>query len=140
MMFKDDELRSELGFYTLAHGDPAFIHQLVVDAYAAQNADDSAKPIGVVFALIGLYLHLEKGYTGKQVQRAHMHLARHSKTWPRLPVPTERGAVRINDVLAAEPGPERDAMIERWCASVWQSWKDSHAAIATIGREHLGIN
>jgi hypothetical protein len=74
-MFSDDNLYSELAYYTLAHSDPAFIHQYVVDAYTAQTADESSKPISVVFALIGLYLHVEKGYNGKQVQHAHTRLA-----------------------------------------------------------------
>ena len=29
----------ELSFYTLAHRDPTFIHQHIVDAYTAQHAD-----------------------------------------------------------------------------------------------------
>ena len=86
-----DDLYNQLAFYTLAHPDPSFIHQLVVDAYTAQNADDSTKPIALDFALIGLYLHIEKGYTGKQVQRAHMQLANRTKTWPKLTLPTNRG-------------------------------------------------
>jgi hypothetical protein len=32
----NDELYNELAFYTLSHPDPAFLHQHVVDAYAAQ--------------------------------------------------------------------------------------------------------
>lgn len=141
---KPDDLYNQLAFYTLAHPDPSFIHQLVVDAYTAQNADDTTKPIALVFALIGLYLHLEKGYTGKQVQRAHMELANRScnrnRTWPKLPLPVERGDVRIEDVLAANPGPARDAMIERWCAAVWKASLASRPAIAAIAREHLGID
>ena len=139
-MLEHHDLYDQLAFYTLAHPDPSFIHQLVVDAYTAQNADESTKPIAVVFALIGLYLHLEKGYTGKQVQRAHMQLANRSKTWPNLPIPSERGEIRIEQVLEAEPGSDRDAMIERWCASVWNSWLGSRPAITTLAREHLGIN
>jgi hypothetical protein len=49
----------ELCGYTLTHGDAAFIHQHVVDAFAAQHADAHSKPIGITFALAGLYLHLE---------------------------------------------------------------------------------
>ena len=139
-MFKDDDLYSELAFYTLAHPDPAFIHQLVVDAYTAQNADDAKKPMAVVFALIGLYLHLEKSYTGRMVQRAHMQLANRSKTWPRLPIPSGRGEVTIKHVLGAEPGPARDAMIGRWCDSVWQSWLPSRSAIIDIAQKYLGID
>lgn len=63
----DQEAFNELSYYTLSHGDPAFIHQYIVDAYAAQHADEKSKPITVAFALIGLYLHIEKHYSGKQV-------------------------------------------------------------------------
>lgn len=139
-MFKDDDLYSELAFYTLAHPDPAFIHQHAVGAYTAQNAADSTKPIALVFALIGLYLHLEKGYTGKQVQQAHMRLANRSKNWPRLPIPHQRGAIRLDQVVAAPAGADRDAAIHNWCVSVWQSWHESHQLIAALSRENLGTD
>lgn len=42
---------------TLALGHAAFIHQHAVDAYAAQHAGGPSRPIGVYFALAGLYLH-----------------------------------------------------------------------------------
>lgn len=139
-MFQDDELYNQLAFYTLAHPDPAFIHQLLVDAYGAQHADETTKPIAVLFSLIGLYLHLEKGYTGKQVQRAHMRLAKWPNTWPRLPLPHDRGDIHIDHVLAAEPGSARDAMIERWCASVWESFHESRVLVVEIAQKYLGID
>lgn len=139
-MSSPDDLYNELAFYSLAHSHPSFIHQHVVDAYTAQNADDSTKPIAVVFALIGLYLRLEKGFTGKQVQRAHMQLANRSKTWPKLPMPADRGHARIEEVLAADPGPARDAAIEHWCAAVWRSWSGCRPVIAAIARQHLDID
>ena len=48
----DRQAYDELQCYTLAHGDPAFIHQHVVDAWIVQSADDRTKPIGLAFALI----------------------------------------------------------------------------------------
>ena len=66
----------ELSLYTLSHGDAFFIHQVAVDAYAAQHAGPASKPITVAFALIGLCLLLERGHTGRAVQRA-----RPSNTW-----------------------------------------------------------
>jgi len=139
MMLKNDDLYNELAFYTLAHPGPNFIHQHAVDAFTARNANESTKAIAVVFALAGLYLHLEKGFTGKQVQRAHVQMANRSKAWPQLPIPVDRGEVRVEDVLKAEPGPDRDAMIERWCESVWQTWIGSRPTIEAIVREHLGV-
>ncbi len=108
----DQEAYNELAYYTLAHHDPAFIHQLVVDAYAAQHVDDTSKPIYLAFALAGLYLHNEKHYTGKEVQRAHMQLGREKKELPILKLPSEKGAITVLDVLQVAPGAERDEAIE----------------------------
>lgn len=66
----------ELCGYTLTHGDPAFIHQHVVDAYAAQSATAETKPITLMFALIGLCLHVERQLNGRQVQRALTSISR----------------------------------------------------------------
>src|SRR5262247_2885212 len=71
-----EDAYNELCYYTLAHRDPSFIHQHVVDAFAAQNADEQTKPIKLTFALVGLYLHVEKRFSGRKVQRVHMDLAR----------------------------------------------------------------
>ncbi len=122
----------ELCFYTLQHGDARFIHQHVVDAYAAQTADANTKPITVVFALVGLYLHLERGCTGREVQRAHMKMAKRRKQWPPLPLPEGRGKVTVADVVAVPPGPERDRAIDRWCASVWEAWSASHGTARAV--------
>jgi hypothetical protein len=138
MAIQDDRY-NDLAFYTLAHPDPAFIHQHVVDAYTAQQADDTTKPIAVIFALIGLYLHLEKHFTGRQVQRAHMQLAKWPNTWPKLPISTRRSEIDIEDVLAAEPGAVRDAMIDQWCESVWNCWRENRPAVVAIAQKYLEI-
>lgn len=135
-----DHLYHELTFYTLAHVDPYFIHQNVVDAYTAQHATEATKPIAVTFALIGLYLCLEHGFTGRQAQLAHMKMARHRKPWLTLPLPENRGDVTIAEVLAAAPGPARDAAIRRWCESVWRSWTHAHHAIAALAQSELGVD
>ncbi len=139
-MPSDQDLYNELAFYTLAHGDPAFIHQNVVDAFAAQTAGPSTKPITIVFALIGLYLHVEKGFTGKQVQRAHMQLAKYRRQWFMPALPLDRGAIRIQNVLAAAPGSERDELIRRWCESAWQPWISSRQQIVDLAKSELGLD
>ena len=142
MRIHGEEMESfhELCFYTLSHGHPSFVHQYVVDAYAAQRADESSKPIGVAFALFGLYLHLERGYTGRQVQLAHMQLAKRRRDWPRFPLPAQRTAMTVRDVLAAESGPARDQAIDAWAASVWADWKDSQPAVRELLKAELGIS
>lgn len=138
-MTSDQDLYHELMYYTLAHQDPSFIHQHVVDAYAAQHADETSKPIGIVFALMGLYLHVERNFTGRQVQRVHMQLAKRPKQWFRPQFPQQRGAIAITDVLAAAPGQARDAMIHNWCKSVWEAWRCSRDQIVDLAKNELSI-
>jgi len=111
----------------------------VVDAYTAQTADDSSKPIAVTFALIGLYLYVEKGFTGKQVQHRHVQLAKRKQEWLKLPVPAQRGAITVREVLAIPAGTGRDEMIREWCVSVWDSWNQSRPKIVALVERLLAI-
>jgi len=135
----DQELFDELCFYTLSHQDPAFLHQHAVDCFAAHHASEKSKPITVVFGLIGLYLFLEKGFTGKQVQRMHMQLARQRKLWPAISPPKIQGQITVSDVLAAPPGLERDNAIREWCVSVWETWQTQRSLIVDLVRKELDI-
>ena len=135
-MASEQEAYNELCCYTLAHCDPSFIHQHVVDAFAAQNANERTKPIGLTFALVGLYLHVEEKFSGKQVQRAHMQLAGRKRPWPAFDLPRDRGPVGALDVMAASAGLERDRAIDAWCASVWDAFRDSRAIVAQLLRQH----
>ena len=67
-METDQDAYNELCYYTLPLGDPAFIHQHVVDAFAVQTAGGNDKPIKVVFALVGLFLYVEKQFSGRQAR------------------------------------------------------------------------
>lgn len=136
MSTSEEQAHQELQAYTLGRGDPAFIHQHVVDAWAAQHADERTKPISLTFALVGLYLHVEKGLSGRQVQRVHMELAQRKRDWPSFPLPYERGAVTVTEVMAAPAGRERDRAIDAWCASVWQAFGESHRAVAELLEQH----
>lgn len=125
----------ELCAYTLGLRDRSFIHQHVVDAFAAQCADEQTKPIKLTFALVGLYLHLEKKFSGREVQLAHMRLARKKEQWPTFPLPRDRGGMNAIHVLAAPAGPERARAIDAWCAAVWEAFRPSDGAVAAWLRE-----
>ena len=116
------QLFSDLCAYTVAGQDPDFLHQHAVDAYEAQHPGGKTRDITVAFGLIGLYLALEKGFTGKQVQQAHLQIAGLRKDWPRLEHPTRPASVTVQDVLRASEGPVREAVIREWMAAVWESW------------------
>src|SRR6185312_6109169 len=120
-MTTSDEAYDELYVYSMSRGE-TFILQHVVDAHAAQTATKDDKPIRIVFALIGLYLHLERGQTGRQVQQAHMKLGKTKRAWPAIPLPERRGEMTASDVLAIPEGDARDQAIDDWCRSVWGSF------------------
>jgi len=47
--------------------------------------------------------------------------------------------VTVSDVMAAPPGRQRDAMIQKWCAVVWEAWKDSRNQILVLIANELDI-
>jgi hypothetical protein len=130
---------NELQGYTLMLRDPAFVHQHVVDTGMAQHADEATKPIGLAFALIGLYLHLERGFTGRRVQLAHMALGRTKRAWPRFALPSDRGPMTAANVIAAPPGEERIRAIDAWASSVWDAFRGSHEAVAGLVKEYEAV-
>jgi hypothetical protein len=132
------QIYSDLQCYTVAKQDPGFIHQHAVDTYAAQHAGGQTRAITVAFGLIGLHLTLEKGYTGRQVQLAHMKIAKTKNDWPRLDPPRQRAVLTVMDVLHAGTDEEKDAMIRKWMAAVWEIWVDHHAWVRERTGELLG--
>ena len=133
----EDQDYHELYVYTMER--PGFILQHVVDANLAQRCDATGKPISIVFALVGLYLHLERGFSGAQVQQAHITLGKRKRDWPRIALPDARGRLTPADVMAAPAGPERDAAIDSWCESVWAEFQGSRDLIVELLREYKVI-
>ena len=122
--------------YCDAMGREGFVLQHVVDAFAAQTADEQTKPIALAFALIGLCLRVEKQFDGRVIQQIHMQLAKRSKVWPKIPFPAERGNVSAADVLLFSAGAERDRAIDDWCRSVWDAFRDSHETVYSLLRQY----
>jgi hypothetical protein len=131
-LVSEREAYDELCAYTAMLGDVTFIHQHVVDAFAAQTADEHTKPITLAFALVGLCLHVERDFTGREVQLAHMRMARRKRVWPSFMLPRERGSITAIDVLAREPGPTREAAIHSWTATVWDAFRASKPAVEEL--------
>jgi hypothetical protein len=122
--------------YVYTMGRPGFILQHVVDAFVVQTANDESTPIVVVFGLVGLYLHVERQFSGRQVQRVHTELGRSKRDWPRVYVPEDRGSMTVADVLAASAGCERDMAIDNWCRSVWAAFGANRQTIIALLQEY----
>lgn len=137
-MSTEEDAYYELCGWTLTHPG-TFVHQHVVDAYAAQHAHERTKPIAITFALVGLYLHLARNFTGREVQLAHMAMAREKHDWPSFALPAERGILTAADVLRAEAGPDRERAIDAWCASVWNAYRDAEDDVVALLKHHAII-
>lgn len=122
--------------YVYTMGRPGFILQHVVDAFAVQTADQNTKPLPVVFGLVGLYLHIEKNFSGRQVQEVHMKMGRRKREWPKISLPLDRGSMTVADVLAEPAGPARDQAIDNWCQSVWTSFAANRQIIVALLQEY----
>jgi hypothetical protein len=122
----------QLTSYNVERSLADFRHQEAVDAYAAQHPGPPARPITLWFALVGLHLAVDLGCNGRQVQRAHLRLARHRRPWPALPPPARRPTTTVADVLAHLYGPSRDAAILDWASDVWACWPEQHAVVAEV--------
>ena len=127
----------ELTYWTLAQHDGRFIHQHAVDTYEAQHPGGRTRPITVAFGLIGLHLALEKGYTGRQVQLAHMKIAERRREWPVLELPKARAELNVIDVLNAGTDAEKERMLTPWSESVWKIWEHRHTWVRETTQEML---
>ena len=133
------QLYDELASFTLSLGYGDFIHQLAVDTYAAQHSGPGTKPIRTVFSLIGLYLTFERGYTGRQVQQAHMILGKKRRQWPLLNPPGEKTWLTVQDIV---PGLTKENYRERlnsWGKSVWGAWNPRHEHVAQVVEMYLDV-
>jgi len=129
-------LYDEVAAFTLSLREKEFIHQLAVDSYAAQHDGPRLKPISAAFALIGLYLTFERGYTGRQVQLAHMELGRVRRTWPRFKSPGFKGALTMKDVVPLTSENYR-AKLLAWGKSVWLAWAPEHDRVRGLVASYL---
>ena len=126
-----------LSYDTLSRQDDYFIHQHIVDAFTAQTANKNTKPIAIAFALAGLYLFLEKGYTGREVQNMHAQMGKEKRIWPKFDLPQKRGEITVQDVLATQAEDARDDMIKKWCHSVWDAYGGSHKKVEDLLQHYL---
>lgn len=129
-------LYGELTAYTIMKQDITFIHQLVVDAYAAQHVGKTTKNITTVYSLVGLYLVNEHRFSGRQVQQAHMKLSKYRIKWPYFEPPKHTCDIHVFRIMNTDEGDQRDEMIKKWSEGVWMSWEHKHEWVRNICREY----
>jgi hypothetical protein len=120
------QLYHELSAYFIMNPNITFRSQHAVDAYGAQHSGSVVKNIRTAYSLIGLYLAVECKYSGRQVQIAHMELAKRKIQWPSFELPTRLYTLSIADVIAAEEDEHRNEMLMKWAINVWDTWEHQH--------------
>lgn len=130
-------LFNELTAFTLVNAGKDFIHQISLDAYTAQHTGPKIKPIGISFALIGLYLAFERGYTGRQVQLAHMALAKTRRDWPRFEPPKAKAEITVADVVKGLTAANHRERISAWGKAVWKTWAAERERMAGLAGRNL---
>lgn len=134
-----NEKYNELSYYTLGLKDKCFIHQYLVDAYTLQTANSETKAISLTFSLVGLYLYIVKNYTGKEVQEFHTLMSNKKIEWPCFILPTNRGAISIDNVLEANSDDEKNNLIKKWSKSVWEAYNTNHPVVREIADYYINI-
>lgn len=107
-------------------------HQTCVDAFTAQHVGPHTAALGITFALNGLYLVYERGFSGFQVREAHGYLANTFDEWVRYEPPENVGAITAFDVALASDPDEHIDLVRRWGQEVWSAWERVHDLIATL--------
>lgn len=110
------------------------LHQLTVDTYAAHHPRAGSPPIGTAFALIGLYLSLERGMSGPRVRDEHHRLARVRRSWPEFVPPPGLDALShsILDVDRAVTNEAHARALDAWAGAVWHAWGRHHGLVAEL--------
>jgi hypothetical protein len=104
------------------------VHQLTVDAYAAQHpAGQPRKSLDAHLA--SLCALLERGSPTNP--EALKRFIQSRTSFPELPMPGDLGPLTVVDVAAASLDEHCD-MVHRWARQVWSAWRDSHATIAAM--------
>ena len=113
------------------------LHQLSVDAYGAQHTGPQVPAMRTAFALIGLHLALDAGWSGNAVRAAHQYLAAQPRDWPHFATPQTRAALTIAHVARSQTPEEHATRVRAWAASVWDSWSTAHEAVREWANQTL---
>ena len=94
--------------------------RLIVDCYSIQHDKYILSGRSLAAHLTGVCIAVEHGGDPALLRAAQDWLSR-TRALAKPAVPTRRGDVTINEVIAAAP-EDRHAVILMWAASAWSAW------------------
>jgi hypothetical protein len=112
----------------------AEVHQLSVDAYAAQHAGAQHRDKSVCVHLVGLHLVLVEELAPIDVPPRLQRLASGMTHWPHYAPPADMGPLTVFDVATAKGRTQHAERVRAWSRQVWAAWRPQHAAVAELAR------
>jgi hypothetical protein len=109
------------------------VHQITVDAYAAQHAGGQHPDKSVGIHLSGLYLVLVRDVRPMAVAPLLHEIANSIDAWPEFPPPATTTSRTILDVaLCAGDWETHVRTVREWALEVWRSWQPQHRVVHEI--------
>lgn len=106
------------------------VHQITVDAYAAQHAGGQHPDKSVGIHLCGLYLVFVKDARPMAVAPMLHEIANSVVAWPEFPRPTATASHTILAVaLCAGDWETHVSTVREWALDVWRSWQPQHRVV-----------
>ena len=105
------------------------VHNMTVDAYAAQHPGDASRKAvqSAAIHLIAIYLTLERQLEPALISKARGKAVK-AGGYVKLEPPSHY-AVTILDVHAAGSAQTHCRLVREWVEDVWRQWKPHHATI-----------
>ncbi|MFN2467164.1 MAG: DUF5946 family protein, partial [Gaiellaceae bacterium] len=121
-------------------GDPRYfaVHQLTVDAYAAQHPGVAERRAiqSVGLHLMTLCMVVEEDADPREGPKLHRRmLGRAAFEWLDPP-PTDDG-LTVADVLPAQTRSEHERLVRAWAQDVWEAWAPHHQTVRRWVRHSL---
>ncbi len=118
------------------YGNPALfgaVHQLTVDAYAAQHPQ-SQPAKSLVGHLVSLYTTVECSADQREGRDTLKRFVESRKSFPELTPPSDLGPLTIADVLASDSPDLHRETVRRWALQVWRAWQNEHPTIIALAK------
>jgi len=135
-----DEVNASAGCFALygellalEFTDPAYrrVHQVTVDAYAAQHAGGTSRREvqTVALCLMTLCLFIENGVDPAEGPALHKRMVARRPDFTWLAPPPQRDLLTVADVLTARDAEEHRHLVRKWGGQVWQAWTPHHSTV-----------
>lgn len=107
------------------------VHQVVVDAYAAQHAGGTSRREvqAVALCLMTLCLVVDDHVDPSEGPVLHQRIVARRPDFGRLTPPPQHGLMTVADVLDARDADEHCRLVRTWGQQIWQAWAPHHATV-----------